>query len=158
MCSARPGSTLEPHLGCRPASEIDRCAGEGVVHGHDRVAVAGDPATVSEDRVESLSECERRVLGRVVLAGLEIADSLEDEVEPGVEGELLEQMVVEAGAGRDPDTPCAVEAEAHANPGLRRRAQVPDTASRRLQRRVTVGRAHGRAHRAGGRRPHGRAR
>ena len=47
-----------------------------------------------------------------MLAGLEIADSLEHEVEPGVEGELLEQVVVEAGAGRDPDTPGAVERRA----------------------------------------------
>ena len=101
MCSASPGSRSSRSSAARPAAEVDGRARERVVHRHDRVAVARDPAAVAERRVERLAERERRVLGRVVLAGLEVADALEHEVEPGVEGELLEQVVVEAGAGRD---------------------------------------------------------
>ena len=68
---------LERQLGVRPAAEIDRRAGERVVHRHGRVAVAGDAAPVAERRVERLAERERRVLDRVVVAGLEVARALE---------------------------------------------------------------------------------
>ena len=83
-----------------PAGRRDRRRPrERVVHRHDRVAVAGDSAAVAERAVERLSERERRVLGRVVRAGLEVADAVEREVEAGMESELLEQVVVEPGAG-----------------------------------------------------------
>ena len=94
-----PGLGLERELGERPAAEIDGGARERVVHRHDRVAVARDPAPVAERAVERLAERERGVLDRVVVAGLEVAGALDDEVEPGVEGELLEEVVVDAGAG-----------------------------------------------------------
>ena len=55
------------------AAEVDGRARERVVHRHDRVAVAGDPAPVAERPVERLAERERRVLRRVVRTGLEVA-------------------------------------------------------------------------------------
>ena len=96
-----PGLGLERELGERPAAEIDGGAGERVVHRHGRVAVARDPAPVAERLVERLAERERGVLDGVVVAGLEVAGRLDDEVEPGVEGELLEEVVVDAGARLD---------------------------------------------------------
>ena len=100
-CAAMPGLGLDRELGERPPAEVDRRARERVVHRHDGVAVAGDPAAVAERVVERLAERERRVLDRVVVAGLEVAGALDDEVEAGVEGELLEEVVVDAGAGLD---------------------------------------------------------
>ena len=90
------GLGLELQLGGGPAAEVDRGARERVVHRHDGVAVARDPAPVAERAVERLAERERGVLDRVVVAGLEVARALEHEVEAGVEGELLEEVVVDA--------------------------------------------------------------
>ncbi len=121
-----PGSGSIASSAARPAAEIDGGARERVVHRHDRVAVPRDPAPVAERAVERLAERERRVLDRVVVAGLEVAGALDDEVEPRVEGELLEEVVVDAGAGVDADAARAVEPEPHRDPRLRGRAQVPD--------------------------------
>jgi hypothetical protein len=65
----------------------------------------------------------------MVVAGLEIADAFQYEVEARVKGELLEQVVVEAGSGRHANETRAVEPEANANAGLGRGAEVPRTAS-----------------------------
>ena len=147
---------LERELREGPAAEIDGGAGERVVHRHGRVAVAGDPAAVAERAVERLAERERGVLDGVVVAGLEVAGALDDEVEPGVEGELLEEVVVDAGAGL------------HATRGSRRRARAGRrSASRRSRagagrarppprRPARAGRAAGRASRRAGRRRPGR--
>ena len=128
-----PGIELERELGGGPAAEIDGGAGERVVHRHDRVAVARDAAAVAERAVERLAERERRVLGGVVLARLEVAGRLEHEVEAGVEGELLEEVVVEPGAGRDAHAARAVESEANADARLGGRADVADAASGRAR-------------------------
>ena len=48
------GVVLQLQLRRRSAAEVDRGAGEGVVHRDDRVAVAGDPPPVAQRRVESL--------------------------------------------------------------------------------------------------------
>ena len=116
------GLGLDLQLRVRPAAEVDRGARERVVHRHDRVAVARDPAAVAERLVERLAERERGVLDRVVVAGLEVAGALDDEVEPGVEGELLEEVVVDPGAGVDAHAARAVEAEAHRCASRRSRA------------------------------------
>ena len=111
MCAAMPGSRLERQLGVRATAQIDGRARERVVHRHDGVAVARDPAPVAERRVERLAERERRVLGGVVVARLEIAAPSSTRSKPGMERELLEEVVVEAGAGRDAHARRAVERE-----------------------------------------------
>ena len=136
-----PGLGLERELGERPPAEIDGRAGERVVHRHDRVAVARDPAPVAERPVERLAERERGVLDGVVVAGLEVAGALDDEVEPGVEGELLEEVVVDAGAGLDADAARAVEPEPDGDPRLGGRAQVAGARGRRPRRPAPGGRA-----------------
>ena len=80
------------------------------------------PRRVAERAVERLAERDRRVLGRVMRAGLRVAAALEHEVEAAVERELLEEVVVEPGAGRD----------AHA--ALRRRAGAARGARSRRSR------------------------
>ena len=121
-----PGIALEAKLGCRTAAEIDGGPRQGIVHRDDCVAVARDSATVAERTVERLPEGERRILGRVVLTGLQVTDAVEHEVETCVERELLEQVVVEPRAGLDDDAAGAVETEADAHPGLSGRAEMSD--------------------------------
>src|SRR5439155_20910475 len=119
------GVALEAELRPGTAAEVDGGAGEGVVHRDDPFAVAGDPAPVPKGLVERLSEREGCVLDGVVRPGLEIADPFEDEIEAGVKGELLEQVIVQPGAGGDTDTAGAVERQTDANARLGRRAQAP---------------------------------
>ena len=157
-CVARPGSGSRAISAHGPPAEVDGGARERVVHRHDGVAVARDPAPVAERAVERLAERERRVLGGVVVAGLEVARALEHEVEPAVEGELLEEVVVEPGAGRDAHAPGAVERRAG------RRSASPRSRARAARRArlaaggAWFGRARARARRGAGRRPRGRGR
>ena len=97
MCAAMPGSASSVTRRARGRRDRRRPR-ERIVHRHDGVAVARDAAPVAERLVERLAERERRVLRRVVVAGLEVAAALEHEVEARVERELLEEVVVEAGA------------------------------------------------------------
>src|SRR6187200_1038148 len=119
---------FESEFRSRAAAKIDGGPRERVVHGDDGVAVARDPAAVPESSVESLPERQRRVLRSVVVARLEIADSLQQEVEAGMERELLEEMVVEAGPCPHDDPARAVEPKADAHSCLRSRTQVPGRA------------------------------
>ena len=151
-----PGLGLERELGVRAAAEVDGGAGERVVHRHDGVAVARDPAPVAERPVERLAERERRVLDGVVVAGLEVARALDDEVEPGVEGELLEEVVVDAGAGLRRGRGSRRRARAARRCASRRSRAGGGRAGRRLRRPAPAGRAAARASRRSGRRPRGR--
>ena len=57
----------------RPAGDVDRAARARLVHRRSADAVAGDAGAVAERLVERPAEHDRRVLGRVVGAGLEVA-------------------------------------------------------------------------------------
>ena len=146
MWPASPGSCSSLQLGVRTPAEIDGRARERVVHRHDGVAVPRDAAPVAERLVERLPERERRVLGRVVVAGLEIAGTLEHQVEAGVERELLEEVVVEPGAGLDAHARGAVEREPNREPRLgggaqrraTRRPPADATGDGRSSRRASV--------------------
>src|SRR4029077_15455124 len=96
-----------------------------VVHRDDRVPEARDTSTVAERGSERLPECERRVLCRVVVTGLRGADALEHQVEPGVEGKLLEEVVVESRPGLDTNASLPVEREPRREARLRGRAERP---------------------------------
>ena len=61
-------------------------------------------------------------------ARLRVAGAFDDQVEPTVEGELLEQVVVEPGAGLNAHPAIPFEAETDADRGLRRRANEPRAA------------------------------
>ena len=116
------GVMLDLQLGVGAPAEIDRRACERIVHRHDGVAVAGDVAPRPERGVERRTERERGILGGVVVAGLAVTGAFEHQVEAGVEGELLEKVIVEAGAGGDADAALTVECEARREARLRRRA------------------------------------
>jgi hypothetical protein len=114
---------LERQLGVRAPAQIDCRPRQRVVHRHDCVAVAGDPAAVAERLVEGFADGERGVLGGVMLAGLEVAGPFDDEVEACVKGQLLEEMIVEACPRRDADSARAVECESYGEPCLCGRPQ-----------------------------------
>ena len=121
-CHAR--LVLQRDLTPRASAEIDRCAGESVVHRNDRVAVAGDSTPVSEGEVECFSKSDGCVLGRVVISRLEIAVGFERQVESTMKAELLEKVIVDAGTRGDANTTLPVQTQSHADAGLGRRAQV----------------------------------
>ena len=138
MCPASPGSHSRLSS-LRAAAEVDCGARERVVHRHDRVAVAGDARDDPRARRRAPPERQRRVLGRVVVAGLEVSDAFEHEVEAGVERELLDQVVVQAGSGSHSHAPGAVEREPHRQPrfgGRAQKAAAPAAARRNRQRPV----------------------
>ena len=93
--AGEPGVELEPELGRRPAAEVDGRAGERVVHGRDGVPEARNAAPVAEGVIEGLAERNSGILDGVMLAGLQVAGRLEDEVEARVERELLQEVVVD---------------------------------------------------------------
>ena len=109
---------LERELAVRAAPQVDGSSRKRIVHGNDRVAVARDAAPVAERLVERRAERKCGVLGRVMITSLEVAGTLEDQVEARMERELLEKVVVEPGAGSDADTTRAVEREARGEPRL----------------------------------------
>ncbi len=81
-CFARPGSCCELDLGRAAAAEIDRGARERVVHRHDRVAVARDPARGRRARGRAPRRARCAASSAVwCVAGLEVAAPLEHEVE-----------------------------------------------------------------------------
>ena len=128
---AREHVRPETHVGVdteirvRPPTEVDRGARQGIVHRHDGVAVTRDAATIAERGVERVAEGQGSVLGRVVLARLQVARALDDEVESAVERQLLEEVVVDPRAGRDANAAAPVERQPGREPRLGGRADAP---------------------------------
>ncbi len=78
MCCAMPGIALEPQLRERAAAEVDgRARHARRPSARPRCRSARSRARSPSAGVERLAERERRVLGRVVVAGLEVAGALE---------------------------------------------------------------------------------
>ena len=67
----------------------------------------------------------------MVVAGLEVAGALDDQVEAGVEGKLLEEVIVDPGARVHHHAGGAVEAETDGDARLRGRTQVARAPPRR---------------------------
>ena len=95
----------------------------------------------------------------MVPAGLEIAGCVDDEIEVPVEGQLLEQVVVEPRSRRDSHAAGAVEPKADTDRGLGRGAHIPCAppdergfaCERREQKVVVVAIANGDADASSGR-------
>ena len=102
----------------RPARNVERDAGQGLVHGEIGKAIAGDALLVAERRGHGLAEHDAGIFGRVVLVDVEVAFGLEGNVDQRMAGELLDHMVEEADAGRDVVGAGAVEIDRGGNRGL----------------------------------------
>ena len=100
------------------AGDVDRAARARLVHRHRRRAVAGDARAVAQRLVERLAEHDRRVLGGVVRARLQIARDRHVEIQPPVPREQVEHVVEKAHAGRARARAGAVETEREAHVGL----------------------------------------
>jgi hypothetical protein len=92
-----------------PTRDVDRAGGAGLVHRYDGVPEAPDAGAVAERLVESLSKREAGVLDGVVRPGFEVAASPNGEIENGVAGESVQQMVEEAHAGLAHPVPDPIE-------------------------------------------------
>ena len=100
------------------SGDVDRDAGACLVHRHGRPAVADDPDAVSERGVERLTEHDRRVLGGVVRARLQIAGDHNVEVRAPVAREQVEHVVQEADPRAALTGPGAFEGQRQAHVGL----------------------------------------
>ena len=111
-CPSRPGASarirsLPDQIG--PARNVERDAGQRLVHRRQRVAVAADAALVAQRLGHRLADRDAGILGGVVLVDMEIADRLHVEVDQRVARQLFEHVIEEADAGRDVIDAGAVE-------------------------------------------------
>ena len=95
----------------RPAGEVDRDLGQGLVHRHDRPAVAVDAALVAECLLDRLAEDDADVFDGVVRIDLQIALGVDVEVDQAVPREQVEHVIEEPDAGLDAARAGAVEIE-----------------------------------------------
>jgi ATP-dependent HslUV protease, peptidase subunit HslV len=102
----------------RASGNVERDAGQRLVHGEIGKAVAGDAALIAERLGHGLAEHDACILGGVVLVDMEIALSLEGDVDQGMAGELLDHVVEEADTGRNVVGAGAVEIDRCRNRGL----------------------------------------
>jgi hypothetical protein len=106
------------HDECRPATEVDGGDGEGFVHGHYEVAGAQNAPLVAESAIESLAESNADIFHGVVLIDIEVAVTLEFEIERSMAREKLQHVIEEADPGRDLVLPFAFDGQLDADTGL----------------------------------------
>ena len=102
----------------RPARNVERDAGQRLVHRQVDAGVAGDALLVAQRLGHGLAEHDAGILGRVVEVDVQVALGLERDVDQGVAGELLQHVVEEADAGRDVIGAGAVEIDGGLDLGL----------------------------------------
>ena len=93
----------------RPARNVDRDAGQRLVHRQMHVGVAGDALHVAERLLDRLAERDADILGGVVVVDVQVALGLDRHVDQGMARQLVEHVVEKADAGRDRGLAGAVE-------------------------------------------------
>src|SRR6185436_17712073 len=93
----------------RAPAEIDRRDRERLVHRHDEVAGAIDPAPVAERLRHRFAERDAEILDRVVLVDVEIAARVNPQVEGAVARHQLQHVIEKTDAGADVVPPLALE-------------------------------------------------
>ena len=101
-----------------PAGDVDRAAGQRLVHRQVDVAIAGDAGAVAQRLAKRLAERDADILGGVVLVDVEVALRRDADVDQAVARELLQHVVEEADAGRDLGLARAVEGDGDDDVGL----------------------------------------
>ncbi len=104
----------------RPSSEIDRRDRERLVHRHDEIAGAVDPAAVAERLGDRFAERDADVLDRMVLIDVEIAARSDLQIERAVAREELEHMIEKADTGTHVVTAFAFERQRQPDLGFSR--------------------------------------
>ena len=93
----------------RPARDVDRDAGQRLVHRQMHVGIAGDALHVAERLLHRLAERDADVLGGVVVVDVQVALGLDRDVDARMARQQVEHVVEEADAGRDRRRAGAVE-------------------------------------------------
>src|SRR6476620_11510498 len=113
----RTGEIDLPHEVGAPR-DVDRDAGERLVHGQIGKAVAGDALLVAKRLRYRLAEHYAAILGGMVLIDMQVAFGLQEDVDHRMPRELLDHVIEEADAGLDRIGAAAVEVDSRGNVGL----------------------------------------
>ena len=95
----------------RPPRNVDRDAGQRLVHRHVHARVARDALHVAERLLHRLAERDADVLGGVVVVDVQVALGLHGDVDARVARQQVEHVIEEADAGRDLGRAGAVEVD-----------------------------------------------
>ena len=102
----------------RPAGNVDRDAGQRLVHRQVDVGVARDALHVAERLLHRLAERDADILGRVVVIDVQVALGPHRDVDQRVARQLVEHVVEKADAGRDRRRAAAVEVDRDGDVGF----------------------------------------
>ena len=101
-----------------PTAKIHGHQGESLVHRHEAVGGAHDPAPLAERLVDGATKADAGILGGVMLVDLEVAHGAHAQVEQAVARPEGEHVVEKAHPGADLGLAVAVKAQAEADLGL----------------------------------------
>ncbi|CDX17810.1 hypothetical protein MPLA_1170034 [Mesorhizobium sp. ORS 3359] len=101
-----------------PAGNIDRRAGQRLVHGKVDRGVAHDAAPLAQSLAQRLADGDAGVLDRVVVVDMQVALSLDRHVDQRMSRQLVEHMVEETDAGRNVGLALAVDMDRDRNLGF----------------------------------------
>ena len=102
----------------RPPRDVERDAGQRLVHRDIGVAIARDAAPVAERLRDRLPERDAAVLGGVVRVDVQVADRCQLDIDERMPRQLFEHVVEEADAGGDIIDAGAVEPDGDVEPRL----------------------------------------
>lgn len=85
----------------RASREIDHDSGQGFIKRNVSMAVTADTALVADGLCQSLSDGDTDILNRVMGVDLQIAISLDFEVDQTMSGDLVQHVIEKWDAGRE---------------------------------------------------------
>src|SRR6185312_7442919 len=88
---ARPHLSIYHSSGT--AAEVDCCQSQGLIHWHDKVAGAHDPAFVRQCFLKRLAQCDTNIFHGMVLVNIQVATGLNFQVKCSVAREQLQHMI-----------------------------------------------------------------
>ena len=105
------GVGIRPEHEERSAGDVDRDAGQRLVHRQQAVGPAGDAALVAERLAQGLAERDADVLDGVVIVDVQVALGANVHVDQRMARQLIQHMVEETNAGREFRCARAVEVD-----------------------------------------------
>ena len=110
----------EVHHCVRASAQIYGCDGERLIHRHDEIAGAIDPAPCAERLRNGFTQSNAEVFDGVMLIDIEITRGADLEIERAVTRHQLEHVVEEADAGTNVVSPFSFDPEPDPDLGLTR--------------------------------------
>src|SRR4051812_17018459 len=99
----------------RPTAKVDRRDRQRLVHRHDEIAGAVDPAPIAQGFRDRFSERDAEVFDGMVLIDVEIALRVDGQIEAAVPREQLEHVVQKPDTGPDLVLTAAIERDPQRN-------------------------------------------